>query len=100
MDVKLKDGGVPPNVWIAHIEHKFVDGCHVFSSPHIKGLLLASRDAAKIIRQLAPTIQALIKLNHNIEVTVELGEAFDHFQNKHCGTLVMQDQFAVIKKAA
>jgi hypothetical protein len=100
MDVKLKDGGIPPRTMIAHIEHKFVDGCHFFSSPQIKGLLLASRDPNKILRQLAPSIQTLIKLNHGLDVTVELGAAFDTFQEQHCNSIVMQDQFAIIKKAA
>ena len=105
LGVILCDDGNPPKVWVARIKHEFVDGCHIFTSDDVSGLLIASRDAMKAVRQLEPTIRALIQLNHKMNCTVEVGQEFKEFEkthNLHSPIKVqkrpMKDTYAVIRE--
>ena len=101
MDVKILSDDNPPELWVARIKHECIDGCHIFTSEQIPGLLLASRDACTLTSQLVPTIKKLIKLNKGVDCFVALGKEFDDFQRKSDENhLVMKDRFAVIGEAA
>lgn len=83
MNVLLSDGGNPPEIWTAQLKHEFHDGCHIFTSDGIPGFMVASRDAQKVLRQIIPTIKALIKLTHGVDCHVKLSRDFREFEKKH-----------------
>lgn len=58
-------GKIPPESFYAPITYSSVDGYHVFTSERIQGLFIASKDPQKALRQLVPTIEAL--LAHNLK---------------------------------
>ena len=50
--------------------YKSVDGWHVFMSDELPGLYVASRDLDAAYRDVAPSIQALLKLDEGVDCTV------------------------------
>lgn len=106
LTLELCDNGNPPQVWVAEIKHEFVDGCHILTSDDVKGFFLSSRNPTSLLRQIAPVVQQLVKLNHGIDCTVELGDEFTP-QSKRAGIVrstvkvpVVKNTFAVIREAA
>ena len=99
LDVKLSDGKRPPKVWWARVRHESVDGLHILTSDDIEGLLLASRKPEELLRQIVPTIEALIKHNHGLECSVVLGEEFSRFE-KPASRASLKDTIVVIQQKA
>ena len=50
------------------IEYEFEEGCHVFTSDDVDGLLVVSKDPETAFKDVAPAIEMLFKLNEKVEV--------------------------------
>lgn len=59
--------------------YKHVDGWHVFASDELAGLYVASKDLATAFRDVAPSIQALLKLDEGIDCMVAPEVPFDEW---------------------
>jgi len=67
IDATIKHDGDPPFLWVAQIDHDFKDGCHIFTSEKIPGLLVMSQSLEMAIRQLPVVIQELIRRNRGFD---------------------------------
>lgn len=94
IDATIKHEGDPPFVWVAEIQHSFKDGCHVFTSESIPGLLVVSQSLAVAIRQLPFVICQLVRRNLKFDCTVQLGS------QRVPESKIDQPDFAVITKKA
>ncbi len=109
MPIGVCNTGSPPNYWVALIKYECTDdGLHIFSSDSIPGLLVASKDAKTVMRQLQPTIEALLKANLKVEkCSVFLGNELKEFEKKHhqhspikAEVISLSSTYAIINMAA
>ncbi len=106
LEVKLSDGGNPPEVWVAKISYEFREGHHMFTSDDIAGFFVASKDGKQVINQILPSIETLIKHNYGKDCKAEFGLEFKTFAKKHIissvkeSTASFKDTFVVIRAAA
>ncbi len=52
------------------VTYRSADGWHVFESPELPGLCVASKDPEAAYNDVAPSIQALLKLDEGIDLQV------------------------------
>jgi hypothetical protein len=68
-----------------HIEYREIEGYHIFTSPDVFGLYIATKDAARAQAQIAPAVVELLKLNEklvgSIECTPQLGDFIATFRS-------------------
>lgn len=53
----------PPTV---AVQYKCVEGYHVYTSPELPGLYVASKDAALAAADVAPAIRMLLEMDYGI----------------------------------
>ena len=56
------------------VEHRVIDGWHVFTSKDVEGLYVAHPEMATAFDAVAPTIEKLLELNENLRVIVRPSE--------------------------
>lgn len=61
------------------VRYRYVDGYHVFTSSDVSGLYVASRNSEKAFKQVAPSLEKLMKLNDDIDCTVEYAQSYSEF---------------------
>lgn len=61
------------------VEYKNVEGWHVFSSPDMVGLYVASKEAEVAYNDVSVAIQKLMRLNSGVEVQVTPALSFCDF---------------------
>ena len=62
------------------VRYKSVDGWHVFASPNMPGLYVASQDAREAFDDVATAIQKLVKLDTGHDVRVEPALPYEEFE--------------------
>lgn len=75
------------DVWASvRVTYKHVDGWHVFTSPDLPGLYIASNDPEKAFRDVSKGIEALLKADEGIECVcvpeMSLAEFLRTFKSK------------------
>lgn len=61
------------------VNYKFVDGWHIFASDQLPGLYVASQDARQAFDDVVPSIRMLLKLDEDIDASVEAELSFGEF---------------------
>jgi len=61
------------------VEHRCVDGWHVFTSADVFGLYVASKDPMKAIEDVIPSVQLLLRKNEGIDFEVVPTQRFRDF---------------------
>ncbi len=61
------------------IRYHRVEDHHVFTSDELYGLYVASTDLKTAFDNIAPSVEALMELNHRKKVSVELAISFHEF---------------------
>jgi hypothetical protein len=64
---------------IVNVEYKHRDGWHVFTSPDLHGLYIASQDPKAAYDDVPVAIQALIELDYSCRCTVTRALPFEEF---------------------
>lgn len=105
IDVQLTDNDIPPKVWIAKVDYINKNGLHIFTSEAIPGLLIASRDAEKAFNLIAPSVEALVALQHEVEFKANLCLDYKDFARKHIrisedSGVTLKDTYVLLKAAA
>lgn len=72
LDAKIMHDGDPPFLKVARIDHAFLNGCHVFTSEEIPGLLIAHVSLQTATAQLPQVIADLIEGNLGYKCSVKL----------------------------
>lgn len=91
LDATIRHEGNPPFFQVARIDHELKDGCHVFTSEKIPGLLVMSQSKEAAIKQLPAVIATLFKRNKGVDCQVFLGAD---------GEDKKDPDYAIIQKAA
>jgi hypothetical protein len=65
---------------LVEVRYKSDDGWHVFTSPNMGGLYVASRDAREAFDDVATAIKKLVKLDTGYDATVEPGVPYEEFE--------------------
>lgn len=79
LDAICVKGGNPPQILFASIDHRIMDGGHLFTSDQIPGLMVGHRDIKVAINQLPHVIEELVKHNLKMECKVFLGNSLEDF---------------------
>ncbi len=82
----------PPFERVITLEHKIIDGAHIFTSPDLFGLAVIAPSLERAKAQLRHVIEELVKRNEGFSVSVSLG-AINPQHSK-------EPQFAILKRAA
>lgn len=61
------------------VDYRIIDGWHVFTSEQVKGLYVAHEDCQVAYDAVAPTIEALLSENENVQVEVQPKDTFERF---------------------
>lgn len=65
---------------LVEVRYKSLDGWHVFTSPNMAGLYVASKDAETAFNDVPTAIQMLVKLDTGIDVKVEAALPYEEFE--------------------
>lgn len=65
---------------LVKVRYKSLDGWHVFTSPNMIGLYVASRDAETAFNDVVTAIQMLVKLDTGFDVKVQAGMPYEEFE--------------------
>ena len=68
-----------PDAATIHVQYRFVDGYHVFTSEDVRGLYVASKDPQKAFEDVCPVLQELITLKLKSPCVIEPTMTFDEF---------------------
>jgi hypothetical protein len=68
-----------PEAATIHVQYKFVDGYHVFTSEDVRGLYVASKDPQKAFEDVGPVLQELIAMKLKGSCEIEPTMTFDEF---------------------
>lgn len=61
------------------VTYRSNDGWHVFESPELPGLCVASKDPQAAYNDVGPSIQALLKLDEGIDLQVQAEQPLGEF---------------------
>ena len=65
---------------LVDVQYKSLDGWHVFTSPNMSGLYVASKNAEVAFNDIPTAIQMLVKLDTGLDVKVEAAMPYDEFE--------------------
>jgi hypothetical protein len=72
-------GAEEPTAATIHVQYRFVDGYHVFTSEEVRGLYVASKDPQKAFEDVAPVLRELITMKLKAPCEIEPTISFDEF---------------------
>ncbi len=64
---------------LVDVRYKSLDGWHVFTSPNMAGLYVASKDAETAFNDVPTAIRMLVKLDTGIDVKVEAALPYEEW---------------------
>lgn len=79
-----------------HATYKAIGEWHIFTSADVPGLYVASRDAQAAYDDVAPSIQALLRLNEGVECEVRAEQSFADFLRSLRGNAEDDDSLPVM----
>lgn len=72
------------------VQYRSIEGYHIFTSPDVYGLYIASRDLQVARSQVVPALRELLHLNYAIKADVKMEAEFDEFVAHHRGETAEQ----------
>lgn len=67
------------SVAMIEVQYRYIDGCHIFTSEDVYGLYVASKSPEKAYRDVQPSIEKLMRLNHGLDIEVTPAQTYSEF---------------------